>query len=264
MNILCPQCQQTIAFADQYAGQLMKCPLCGGTFTAPALAPTATTAPAPRPTESTKPPHAEMQVSGLPESPRATATPSATVTATPPSGYQRTTTVYLSPQVISWIGPIALFLLFVLSFFNWLWVFDQPAKALLAQNAWSLAFAHPINSLSILYLLFLLAALLLAAAALVLPRTSRTLPPWVHQILPWRSGILLGIVTMGFVFLVLQLLTGFKQEVAGTEVLPIYAIRTNWLKICVLLHALALASFGLEFWLAVRKTKPLPRLDMHW
>ncbi len=39
MNILCPNCQRPLTVQEQYAGQLMKCPLCGGTFTVPALAP---------------------------------------------------------------------------------------------------------------------------------------------------------------------------------------------------------------------------------
>jgi hypothetical protein len=40
MNLLCPSCQNPLAVPEQYAGQLMKCPLCGNNFTVPALAPT--------------------------------------------------------------------------------------------------------------------------------------------------------------------------------------------------------------------------------
>ena len=37
MNLQCPSCQKMLQVPEQYAGQLMKCPLCGGTFTLPAL-----------------------------------------------------------------------------------------------------------------------------------------------------------------------------------------------------------------------------------
>src|SRR5439155_16195896 len=37
MNLACPNCQRMITIADQFAGQMMQCPLCNGTFTAPML-----------------------------------------------------------------------------------------------------------------------------------------------------------------------------------------------------------------------------------
>jgi hypothetical protein len=40
MNLLCPSCQNPLSVPEQYAGQLMKCPLCGNNFTVPALAQT--------------------------------------------------------------------------------------------------------------------------------------------------------------------------------------------------------------------------------
>ena len=47
MNLLCPHCQKMLTVPDLHAGQMMQCPLCGNTFTAPALAP-ATETDAPR------------------------------------------------------------------------------------------------------------------------------------------------------------------------------------------------------------------------
>lgn len=41
MNLLCPSCQNPLAVPEQYAGQLMKCPLCNNNFTVPALPVTA-------------------------------------------------------------------------------------------------------------------------------------------------------------------------------------------------------------------------------
>jgi hypothetical protein len=37
MNILCPNCQKMLQVPEESAGQPMKCPLCSGTFTVPAL-----------------------------------------------------------------------------------------------------------------------------------------------------------------------------------------------------------------------------------
>src|SRR5262249_49448655 len=37
MNLLCPNCGKMLTVPEQYAGQMMKCPLCMGTFTVPAL-----------------------------------------------------------------------------------------------------------------------------------------------------------------------------------------------------------------------------------
>ena len=37
MNLLCPNCQKMLTVPEQYAGQLMKCPLCSNNFTVPAL-----------------------------------------------------------------------------------------------------------------------------------------------------------------------------------------------------------------------------------
>src|SRR6202008_3614086 len=52
MNLLCPNCQKMLQVPEQYAGQLMKCPLCTGTFTVPALP----QAPAPPPAPQFTPP----------------------------------------------------------------------------------------------------------------------------------------------------------------------------------------------------------------
>ena len=57
MNLLCPNCQKPLTVPEQYAGQPMRCPLCSGTFTVPALpasvasaAPVVASPPPPAPT----------------------------------------------------------------------------------------------------------------------------------------------------------------------------------------------------------------------
>jgi hypothetical protein len=178
-----------------------------------------------------------------------------------PESYRRTATIWISPRVIPWIGPVLLSTILVLTFFSWLKIYEAPD--IISRNAWSLGFAHPINALSLFYLLFLLAAVMFGISALILPRTSFRVPNALRQILPWSSGVLLAIVTMAFVFLILQLITKFKQE-AAEKAFPINTMQTFWLKTCILLHAFAVISYALEFWLAIRKTKPLPRIDIRW
>src|ERR1700730_17866743 len=49
MNLLCPNCQKPLSVPEQYAGQPMRCPLCNGTFTVPALPQTSAPPPPPSP-----------------------------------------------------------------------------------------------------------------------------------------------------------------------------------------------------------------------
>jgi hypothetical protein len=37
MDLQCPGCQRRLTIGDQFAGQMIKCPVCGGMFLAPAL-----------------------------------------------------------------------------------------------------------------------------------------------------------------------------------------------------------------------------------
>jgi hypothetical protein len=259
MNLLCPQCHKTIAIADQYAGQIMKCPLCSGTFTAPVMAPAAA-------------PSASAGFATVAEAPTFTggdrntshAAHAGASTRLADEGYSRTATIWISPRAVPWIGPVALLLVFVFSFFPWIWVFDKTTLQSGAFRAWGLAFSQPVNSLSLLYILVIAVAVPLGLVTLILPRLSIPLPDMLQQILPYRSAILLALVTMSLVFLVLQLLFGFNQETAYPDALPIYSARTNWLRTSVLFHFLALAGYALECWLAFRKTLPWPRIEFHW
>src|SRR5947209_2379435 len=167
MNLLCPNCQKPLTVPEQYAGQPMRCPLCSGTFTVPALptpaAPAAPIAPMPPPPPSsvatvapadtygfkepvpppTSPapaaPAADLafeQMSSPSRAPSAITggAPSAsrqsfteaqpTYPSTPtPEGYQRKYTVWFSPKHLQYVAPIAVFLVFILTFFPWVGVY---------------------------------------------------------------------------------------------------------------------------------------------
>src|SRR5262249_41582537 len=47
MELVCPKCQKKLTIPEQYAGQLMRCPLCQGFFNVPAASPTSTGGTAP-------------------------------------------------------------------------------------------------------------------------------------------------------------------------------------------------------------------------
>src|SRR5947209_7552603 len=117
MNLLCPNCQKPLTVPEQYAGQPMRCPLCQGTFTVPAP-------PAPPPPLDFGLPPGPSSVTGAPPPPSG---PPPTYTedhpsfpaAPTPEGYQRKYTVWFSPRVLQYVAPVALFLVFVLTFFAW-------------------------------------------------------------------------------------------------------------------------------------------------
>ncbi len=70
MNLLCPNCQKMLTVPEHFAGQLMKCPLCSGTFTVPALP--ASVPPAPEPPAAPAP----TPAAAVPAEPAPTAPPS--------------------------------------------------------------------------------------------------------------------------------------------------------------------------------------------
>jgi hypothetical protein len=258
MNLLCPHCQKAISVSEEFAGKLMQCPLCTQRFTAPSL-PVAAVHATPASERAPVPPPPP------PDLPRAES--SAGDESTRP-GYRRSATITLNPAVVPWIGFGGLILALILTFFPWLVVYTPPtetaAEAIAGHNPWGLAFGKWSNALSVLYLLFLVVGVLVAVATMVLPLLPIELPAGLKEILPWRSSILLGIVTMAFAFLILQLLTSFDAEKLRQTSLPSFTFRTNWLRGALLLHLIAVVGYGLEFWLALRKNKPLPRMDLSW
>jgi hypothetical protein len=146
---------------DQYAGTLMKCPLCQSTFQAPALpAKPGPLAPAAAPMAAPPPPGGE-DIYGLKDPiaappPLSSAPPLGSVSAStgsappalnrvssqpppPPLGtsteYHSGFTIPFSPKVLPYVAPACLFLVFVLSFFSWVGYF-YGGSGLLTQSAW--------------------------------------------------------------------------------------------------------------------------------
>lgn len=240
MNLLCPNCQKMLTVPEEFAGQAMKCPLCSGTFTVPGLP---GVAPPPSPSTDPEtdvysvrhelsPPPPPMSFLPSPPPPSEAA---ATLTPTPkPSlareDYQRTLSVSLNPQVLAWIAPLCLVLVFFLQFFDWdgLYPGGEPA---VTGNAWGAAFgAYTVDgdlknlvnlgddfrpgasALTIFYLLLFFPALIVTVASVLLPMLQLQLPPWVNDLMPWRWGIVAAANLLVFLFLALQLLLGFSLD----------------------------------------------------
>lgn len=155
-----------------------------------------------------------------------------------PEGYQRKYTIWFSPKYLQYVAPVALFLIFVLTFFPWVGVY--PGSVADAwQNAWQatvggysfdpdvVVAAPPFpkytekdaekstepgyNVLLIFYLLLLIPTLLIAAGCLALRfMPPAKLPPAAHPVLPWRWGIVAGLNLILLLFLALQLVLGFS------------------------------------------------------
>lgn len=178
MNLLCPNCQKMLTVPEQFAGQLMKCPLCSGTFTVPALpsggdviappppsipptpaftppstintpalpespipfAPETSTAP-PEPAFLTSSPKPQPSIPTGPSSSPSTTSSAASATSTAlPEGYTRRVQLHANEHLLQHVPLACLALVFVLQFFSWVGVYPGGVPAV-TQNAWQAAFA---------------------------------------------------------------------------------------------------------------------------
>ncbi len=243
MNLLCPNCQKMLTVPEEFAGQLMKCPLCAGTFTVPGLPGTGTASSQPEsevyslrdelppPSRSTsfntpfpQPPEAPPSSPSIPAPPQS---------APPPGEYTRTLALRVSPNVLPWIAPACLVLIFFLQFPSWGGVYPGGVPAAW-QNAWQVAFGiysfdpdlkgdyvrflddakykPNASALAIFYLLLYFPVSLVTVASVGLGLVPFNLPPAVEKYLPWRWGIVVAANVVLFLFLALQMLVGFSLD----------------------------------------------------
>lgn len=265
MDFRCPNCQKDLTVPDEYAGQLMKCPLCQNTFQAPALPPPVAPSPPAGPDTypvTTEPPPAPPPAQEAPrrkkEAPAAPPPPP----PVPTGDYTRTSTIWISPRVVPWVAPTALLLAFLLTFFPW----AGYAGTEINHIAWGWGFSQG-NALTILYLLVLLFAFLLSIAITALRLIPDfKLPPGLQQIWPWRSGAVALFAFLGLFFLVMQLFVGFvpaKDTPADLLIGLLHTAAAVWLTL--LFQLVGLVGALLDFWLEIRgPSRPVPRIDIHW
>jgi hypothetical protein len=252
MNLLCPNCQKMLQVPEQYAGQMMKCPMCSGSFTVPALpgapAPTPVMAAATAPASTARSREAAMLAQGSDEDeitarPRSDSVPQSTsgkAPPAPPEGYTRTKSYTLNARAVPLLAPVALGLVFVLTFFPWVGLYPGGESAG-SQMAWGAAFGSftpdPVweaayretrnpttmpaydsgqmrmSFLAMFFLfLFILFMLPLAILSVLIGQGRLKLPPGVESILPYRSVILAGVILAGFLLLLFQTWAGFGLE----------------------------------------------------
>jgi hypothetical protein len=152
-------------------------------------------------------------------------------------------------------------LIFVVLFLPWVVLPTQTDKI---QTGWQTGFGSYFHMLGTLHILSYLVALFLAIACVAVPALDPIVPPWVAEIWPWRSAILAAILFISLLFFLLEMMNGFGLEHAefGHEYYAVH--RTIWISLAWWLQVLAFVGALLDFWLAMRKTKPLPRIDISW
>ena len=267
MNLLCPNCQKMLTVPEQYAGQLMKCPLCAGTFTVPGLPPAPSAVPsmpAPPPAMpetypvKTEPP-VTTSTTTAPTSPfmaPAGAPPLTSTAATPPPGTSFTGTpppppppsgpltfsLWIKPEVVRWVAPVAVFLIFVLVVVCPVIGVYPGGQMAASQRAWEVFYGGYSEDANLkeffhiptaqelkdnpalkdyrpgwAFLMFDYIALLLLTVAVtigiaVLPLLNLKLPPNIEPLMQWRWALVAGLNLLVFLVLLVQLLWGFPLE----------------------------------------------------
>lgn len=143
------------------------------------------------------------------------------------------------------------------------------------------------------YLLFLMGATIVAWAVQLLPRLQGGVPPVLAAIWPYRLGILVTFAVLAMLMLVIQLGVGLglenaissdldqkfveerskattPEEIQRAEMLyaqqhGAYQLRkTNYLRLALGCHLLALVLIGLSFALSQRQNQPPPKVGILW
>jgi hypothetical protein len=260
MDFRCPNCQKDLTVPDEYAGQLMKCPLCQNTFQAPALPPPVAPSSPPSPqgtygviTEPAPP-------APPPEAPRRKKETPATPPPSVPTGdYVHTRTIWISPRCVPWVAPVVLMLAFLFTFFTW-----ASAGTDLDHIAWGWGFTQG-NALTILYLFVLLIAFLASMAITVVRLIPGfKVPGGLQQIWPWRGGLVALFALLGLFFLGMQLFVGFVPNDASADLMArLHTTPFVWLTL--LFQFVAVVGALLDFWLEIRGSgRPMPRIDVSW
>lgn len=151
--------------------------------------------------------------------------------------------------------------------------------------------------LIVLYLLLLLGLVVLFAAERVV-RDPAKFPPlagqkWLPPIWKWRLAVLGALAVLAFAVLWFQAIQGFglqqsvrkiaeakyqpvqkengrdtqvrSRDIAVAQELGKFPVtQTIWLKLLLVLHAVAVVALAARFWLDLRDNKPHPRLDVRW
>jgi hypothetical protein len=248
---------------DQFAGQMMKCPMCAGTFTVPGLQ---STPPAPgpvmTPSATAAPPVMPFPTDGA---------------AAPPAGYQHVYSMTLRPGLVSWLAPVSQVLVLILMFFPWVksGIGLAEPEMLPTFSGWQTAFGEYSSAAGTLFALLFFLTLLTALAGVVMSfAPPEALPPAIRPLTPW-IGSLVGVgALLCLLLLVAQVFSSFGPEQADyNKILGEVARKTLynnfthtvWLRLAIFCEVLSVVGAGLGTWMNLRgKQFPPPRIDLTW
>jgi hypothetical protein len=242
MEFLCPSCQKMLTVPEQFAGQPMKCPLCGNAFQAPSLAPspavpsstplaethTYAVASEPEPPPPPKSPPSQPKEA----KPEKTSAPppmpssSSPASPTPPGEYGRKFTLQLKPHWLPYIPAGALLIVFFLTFFSWVGAYPNGLPVY-TQNAWQAAFnsvssdydsevlngVKPgVSVITLFWILIFLLLLALSIAVVLVPHLAIKLPPAIKRHWDSRMIVICGVSLLLLFFMIVLDLTRFPLE----------------------------------------------------
>jgi hypothetical protein len=279
-----------LSVPEEFAGQMMKCPLCGGTFPTPSLPgaplggfnppapPPAPPSPepyslAPVPPGPTSPPPVERpKLAPLPDRPESITNepapsrkkeraalndgdePRPRRSPPPelaPGDYKHTFTIEFDQAILTWIPPALLTLVLLLSFFPWyVPAFDS------AYSMWECAFSIPLVRFIFYVILFLL-AWAVSIASVVFNAGLVPEPPFLEKLGPWRHAFAGGLSVLAFLFLAIAYLEWVFLTPGPMSISMRVAVRV---------HFLAVVFAFLELWLDSRRKRraPPPRIELRW
>ncbi len=238
MRVQCPHCNKDVTLPNEKAEQATSCPACGNIFTAPALMNAMPDEPTPPPPPPTPP--VRQYTPPTPSPPAAPTILASSVTTTPTPSMSSMLDcrcrVTFSKRVVHWIGPIALVLLFILSFFTW--VAASPGGIpVYTQSAWGVlggVFSADITGekvfsreadlklqtgfsfLMFITLIALIPMMLIGVGSLLEKYFKVPVPDVLSQIWPKRLPVLAGASLVIFLLLSLQLVFGLGLESTTT------------------------------------------------
>jgi hypothetical protein len=233
---------------DQFAGTLMKCPLCAAPITVPALPPKA----GPVPPVPPGPPPGPPPAAAVPPAAITAAAPAPAPSLPPSTGdYRGGFSFPIDPRVLQWLAAGAIVLAFLLQLIFPLLGLYPGGYAVYTQGTFQAAIGwhstsdpvwlkwlsehkefstidltgdssttpptppkvEPSWSLpTLLYWLLLLPTVIVVVGSAVLPYVNLRLPPAVDKVKEWRWALAGGLALIGFLLLTVQLLTGFSLE----------------------------------------------------
>jgi len=188
----------------------------------------------------------------LPYSDQPALEPEPLETPTVPQGdYTRALTMHLRADVLSWLPPVCVTLLFILSLFPWYWIEMYSA------NLWQLAFTE-VNMYTFYVIVLIFVAWPLSIVAFLLEQRWLPLPEALRPLWPWRSVFVGMAILLPFVFFLGDYVTSMFRQFGNPATLA--------MKLAVRVHFLAVLACGFQFWLEQRRSRnlPLPKMEMRW